>query len=187
MSLAGTSIAGRKHNDGVDYYQTPSWAVEKLLEKEKFTGNILEPCAGAGAISKVLEAHGYEVISADIREDESVYGTTGANFLEKPAIAPVGNVITNPPYCCACEFVKRSLEVASGKVAMLLKLTFLESVRRYEFFKNSPLRTVYVFSSRVSMYPGNQEKQPRNGGTIAFAWFVWEPGYSGAPAIDWLI
>lgn len=73
----GISIAGRKVNDGVDFYQTPTWAIEKLLEVVTFEGNILEPCSGNGAISKVLEEHGYNVVSQDIRDDESVYGVGG--------------------------------------------------------------------------------------------------------------
>ena len=39
--VKGISIAGRKVSDGVDFYQTPAWAIEKLLEVETFEGNIL--------------------------------------------------------------------------------------------------------------------------------------------------
>ena len=46
----GISIAGRKVNDGVDFYQTPRWAIEKLLEIEKFNGEILEPCTNERTI-----------------------------------------------------------------------------------------------------------------------------------------
>jgi hypothetical protein len=36
------------------------------------------------------------------------------------------------------------------------------------------------------MYPfGTAE--PKNGGTITFAWFVWEKNYIGHPTIDWII
>lgn len=181
----GQSIAGRKNNDGIDYYETPVWAVEKLLEKEVFSEFILEPCCGGGAIAKTLEDYGHNVLSTDIRTDDGIYGLPGVDFFAAE-FNPIANIITNPPYFCADEFVKLSLDIATDKVAMLLKLSFLESMKRYPLFKNSPLRTVYVFSSRVTMFPANQVK-PINSGTIAYAWFVWEQGYIGKPEIDWLI
>lgn len=180
----GISIAGRKVNDGIDFYQTPQWAIEKLLEVEKFEGDILEPCSGNGAISKVLEAHGYEVKSQDIRDDEGVYGEGGIDFFDYQE--EVDNIITNPPYFCAKEFVEHSLELSNGKVAMLLKLAFLEGAKRHQFFQDTPLKKVYVFCKRVTMYPANTEK-PKNSGTIAYAWYIWERGYEGEPTIGWIM
>ena len=69
--MKGLSIAGRKRNDGVDFYQTPTWAIESLLKKESFIPPILEPCCGNGAISKVLEHKYHAVVSSDIRYGES--------------------------------------------------------------------------------------------------------------------
>ena len=45
------------------------------------------------------------------------------------------DIITNPPYKYAKEFVEKSLELIreGGKVAMLLKLTFLEGQKRQVF------------------------------------------------------
>ena len=180
----GISIAGRKVNDGVDFYQTPRWAIEKFLEVETFNGEILEPCSGNGAISKVLEEYGYNVLSQDIRDDDDVYGDKGVDFFEYNG--EVDNIVTNPPYFCAKEFVEKSLEVSKSKVAMLLKLSFLEGAKRYEFFRSTPLKTVHVFCKRVTMYPANEEK-PKNSGTIAYAWFIWEKGYNGKPTIDWIL
>lgn len=42
------------------------------------------------------------------------------------------------------DFIIKSLELSENKVAMLLKLSFLESANRYDFFKNTPLKKVYV-------------------------------------------
>ena len=44
-----------------DFYPTPSAATQVLLDRQKFTGNVLEPACGDGAMSKVLIANGYEV------------------------------------------------------------------------------------------------------------------------------
>lgn len=184
MSI-GTSIAGRKHKDGIDFYQTPQWAIEALLDVEKFEGSVYECCSGAGAISKVLEDQGYSVISSDIREDDNVYGTKGVNMLELEDEVVANNIVTNPPFFCAQQVIEKSLKLTDKKVVMLLKLTFLESERRKEFFENTPLSRVYVFRKRVTMYPEGTEK-PKNSSTVTYAWFIWEHGYKGEPVIRWI-
>jgi Methylase of polypeptide chain release factors len=177
------SIAGRKSKESLDYYQTPQWAVEELLKYEQFDGNILEPCSGSGSISKVLEKYGYQVDSFDIRNDIDIYGTRGIDFLKYEG--KCNNIITNPPYNIAQAFIEKSIAVADRKIAMLLKLSFLESIKRYDMFKNTPFKTLYVFSKRVQMYPGGTGINNKKNGPIAFAWFVWEHGYKGSPFIDW--
>jgi len=67
---------------------------------------------------------------------------------------------------------------------MLLKLNFLESVGRYEFFQRTPLRTVYVFSKRLSFDKGDVKSG--GNGLLAYAWFVWEHGYMQRPHIEWI-
>jgi hypothetical protein len=192
MGLKGLSVSGRVRSDGVDFYSTPEWATEELLKREKFDGLILEPCSGAGAISKVLERYGYEVISSDIRTDDHIYGEKGVDLLQIES-TPAKHIVTNPPFFMATEAVKKSLDLIpdGGKVAMILKLQFLEGQKRYEFFKTTPLRTVYVFCKRVVFW--NELLQPddgnrsKHGGTIAFAWYVWEKGYKGKPYIEWIL
>lgn len=186
MTTKWTSIAWRKRNDWIDFYQTPTWCVEKLLEKETFNKQILEPCSWAGAISKVLEKAWCTVISTDIRTDDWVYWERGMNFLTFNSKNNPCDIITNPPYFIAKDFIQKSLEVSDWKVAMLLKLSFLESKWRYEFFKNTPLKKVYVFCRRVNMYPEWQPK-PKNSWTIAYAWYIWEKWYKWYPIIDWII
>ncbi|HYE10736.1 MAG TPA: hypothetical protein VEF53_11205 [Patescibacteria group bacterium] len=48
-----------------------------------------------------------------------------------------------------------------------------------------PLKTVYIFSSRLTMWP-EEEERPKEGGCVAYAWFVWEKGYMGLPVIKWI-
>ena len=61
------------------------------------------------------------------------------------------DIITNPPYKIAKEFVEHALEVITEghKVAMFLKLTFLESKKRRELFEKYPPKVIYVSSSRL--------------------------------------
>ena len=43
---------------GRDFYATPDWVTEALLQRFQFRGPIWEPCCGAGAMSTALAAHG---------------------------------------------------------------------------------------------------------------------------------
>lgn len=179
----GQSIAGRKKNTPTDLYQTPPHATEALLSAETFEGEIWEPCSGYGAISKVLEGRGYEVYSSDILDD--AYGDGGIDFLSTENCRHVPNIVTNPPYRDALPFLKQALRYSDHKVAFLLKLTFLESRKRKSFFEASPPSRVWVFSERITMWPFGEE-EPKNGGTIAYAWFVWDKLSEEEARLGWL-
>ena len=176
QSLVGTS-PGRPKDD---FYPSPPEAVEALLAVETFTGKIWEPACGDGAISKVLEAHGHDVLSTDLIDRG--YGTGGLDFLT--ASQQVENVITNPPFKLGEEFVVKALESTTGKVAMLCKLQFLEGAKRRKMFETTPLKAVHVFSKRLSMTRNGEKMQ--NSGMIAFAWLVWDWSYSGQPRLGWV-
>jgi hypothetical protein len=176
QSLVGTS-EGRPAND---FYPTPPEAVEALLNVENFSGNIWEPACGDGAICEVLKAHGYTTIATDLVDRG--YGIAPHDFLTSELTSD--NIITNPPFTLAEEFVTRSLTKTSKKVVMLCKLQFLEGAKRKIMFESTPLKNVWVFSKRLSM-TRNGEKMP-NSGMIAFAWLVWEHGYKGKPMIGWI-
>jgi hypothetical protein len=45
-----------------DFYATEPRAVEELLEREKFSSTIFEPCVGMGHIAKVLVGGGTNVL-----------------------------------------------------------------------------------------------------------------------------
>lgn len=179
----GASNHSRTEREINDFYATPPEAVVKLLERESFDPYIWEPACGAGHISKVLEEYGYTVYSSDLVDRG--YGKGGIDFLATTD-GWRGSIITNPPYSLAKEFVEKALEIvpAGNKVAMLLKLTFLEGIQRREMFKKYPPHKVYVFSHRI-----NCGKNGNFNGTqsaVAYAWFVWTAGFNGNPIIDWI-
>ncbi len=185
-----------RHKD--DYYATEPKAVELLLEQESFSNNIWEPACGEGHMSEVLKANGYNVLSTDLvyrgyGEKESV-NFLGSNTdllndeaLEKHKKNFDGDIITNPPYKFALEFVKAALDtVREGhKVAMFLKLTFLEGKARKIFFETNPPYRVYVSSSRIICAKDGEFKKYK-ATAIAYAWFVWVKGYKGDPIIKWI-
>lgn len=174
-----------------DFYPTHPGATRALLSVEAFDGPVWEPACGDGAMSRVLEAHGLHVVSTDLIDRG--YGHAPRDFLfEWSPQAP--HVVTNPPFRWAREFADRALLLthpdrtgrAAGKVALFLRLAFLEGLERQRWFATTPLARVWVMSRRVPMARGKAHDEGDGHGVIAFAWFVWEHGHTGAPALGWL-
>ena len=68
---------------------------------------------------------------------------------------------------------------------MFLKLQFLEGKARKSLFKKYPPKVVYVSSARLLCAKnGEFEKYPSSA--VAYAWFVWEKGFTGDPIIKWI-
>lgn len=166
-----------------DYYATDPRAVELLLETETFSDKIWECACGEGHISKVLEQNGYEVLSTDLIDRG--YGTGGVDFLTSDCIFD-GDIITNPPYKYAIEFVKHALNsISEGhKVAMLLRLSFLEGKSRRVLFNQYPPKKVCVSSNRI-LCAKNGDFENSDSSAIAYAWFIWEKGFRGTPTLKW--
>lgn len=170
-----------------DYYATQPFAVNLLLNEEKFNNKIWEPACGGGHISNVLLEKNYDVFSSD--KFNRGFECEKIDFLND--VEPnswVGDIITNPPYKLALEFTKKSLEVVKegNKVAMFLKLTFLEGKRRKEFFKENPPKVVYVSSSRLSCAKGGEFEKYKGLNAIAYCWYIWEKGWKGDTIIKWI-
>ena len=170
----------RQHED---YYATEPKATEWLCRLEQFDGRILEPASGEGHISEVLKAAGYEVVSRDLVDRG--YGEV-ADFLAIDNQEWKGNIVTNPPYKYAQQFVEKALSIIpeGKKVAMFLKLQFLEGKARRALFRSTPPIRVWVSSSRLNCAK-NGDFNANQGGALAYAWFVWEKGYKGDTTVKW--
>lgn len=183
----GASNHTEKEREANDYYATEPRAVELLLELERFHHYIWEPACGEGHISKVLEAHGYSVISTDLVARG--YGMPDVDFLKCNGIKDGYDIITNPPYKYGKEFVEKALELVDNghKVAMFLKLQFLEGKARGKLFEKYPPKTVYVARGRLLCAKNADFDGMRAGGgsAVAYGWFVWEKGYKGDTVIKW--
>lgn len=167
-----------------DYYATEPKATEWLCRLEKFNGKqILEPSCGEGHMSEVLKANGYDVVSRDIVDRG--YGDV-ADFLSKDNAKWDGDIVTNPPYKYAREFVEKALQIIpeGNKVAMFLKLQFLEGKSRLELFRTNPPARVWVSSTRLKCaMNGAFDSIP--GSAVCYAWFVWEKGFKGDTIVRW--
>lgn len=120
--------------------------------------------------------------------DRGYIGTEVKDFLAtaKDDLNFSPDIITNPPYALAKEFVEHALDISmdSVKVAMFLKIQFLESKKRYILFKKYPPKKIYVFVNRVNC--GKNGIFGKESSAVCYAWFVWEKGYKGLPQVDWI-
>jgi hypothetical protein len=181
MKIIGHNKRGDREKD--DFYATPAPSTEALLSVEQFEGDIWEPCCGEGHISRVLEDAGYTVQSTDLVDRG--YGTPRVDFLMETQ--GCDNIVTNPPYGkLALQMASHATQLASRKVAMLLKLQFLEGIERKAFFAHTPPVRVHVFSSRQSLMKNGDDYSGGAGGMMALAWFIWEKGYQGDTVVKWL-
>lgn len=135
------TLGASNHSEGCradyDYYATDPLAIELLLDVETFSPNIWECACGEKHLSQVLEKRGYITRSSDIinRCENEVF-----DFLSPSNKMWHGDIITNPPYRYALDFVYKALEIIPNgyKVAMFLKIQFLEGKTRRALFDKYP-------------------------------------------------
>lgn len=147
--------AERRENDR---YETPKWAVDAFLNlvpiRQDWT--YLEPCRASGRFYNEMP-----IGSAWGEIQEGVdYLATKYN--------KVDCVLTNPPYNLAQEFVEKAHKDADV-VIMLLRLGFLESTKRVEFWKEYPVDHLVTLSKR----PSFTDDGKTDG--AAYAYFIWDP------------
>ena len=121
-----------------DYYATDPIAIDKLLSAGAEINHKVWECAcGGGHLAKRLIDNGFDVYATDI--SNRGFGKADVDFLKQTEIFN-GDILTNPPYKFAKEFLVKALSLIENghKVFMLLKLTFLESKNRKELFENTP-------------------------------------------------
>ena len=144
MRTLATSTHSLTERQKDDFYATEPKAIELLLEKESFNKNIWENAKGKGHISDVLIDKGYNVFKSDIVNRNDDKETKIIDFLETEERPIDGSfdIITNPPYKIALAFCEKGLSLLKDgeKMAMFLKIQFLEGQERYKFFKNIPQR-----------------------------------------------
>lgn len=183
----GASNHSDKERQPDDYYATDPIAIHKICAVEKFTPIVWECACGGGHMVNALKENGYDVIATDIVDR----GCPNMGIMDFFSLRKCKcDRITNPPYKLAKEFVEHALDIVDSgcKVAMFLKLTFLESKSRRTLFKNYPPKKIWVFSERVRCAKnGDFEGLKASGGSaVAYVWFIWEKGYGGETTVGWI-
>jgi hypothetical protein len=186
-------ISGHERS-GRDFYATPSRVTEALLRHVRFRGPIWEPCCGDGAMSKVLSAHGHEVVSSDIVDRG--FGTAGVDFLACQQVP--GNcrsIVTNPPYgdtgshigqakspAAMLGFLQHAMrltETVQGQLALLVRLQWIAGKRAAEMMSAGPFSAVIVLTKRIQWFDMGEQT---NTAQHHHAWVVFDHAHpAGQP------
>lgn len=147
FATLGASSHSASDREMHDYYATEPSTIDDLFAVHKFSDTIWESACGEGHLSKRMEEYGKSVFSTDLIDRG--FGTGGVNFLQL-SDEWEGDIITNPPYKYAKEFVEKSLELINdgAQVAMFLKLTFLEGQKRRKLFDLYPPQ--FIFERKIT-------------------------------------
>ena len=185
-NLSSTNRHNAEKRHIADYYVTPVkdiitflGALDEEVTLDIWDKTILDPCAGGDpshdmSYPKALREYyaipddwnGIKTI--DIRDDS--LAETKCNYIETKLDYKPFLIISNPPFNQAMEFIKKALGDVEdgGYVAMLLRLNFLETKARKEFFDNYMPTWVFVHHKRMSFTDA--------GGTdsVAYCHMVWK-------------
>jgi len=185
-AILGARNYAQNEREVNDYYATEPKAAQLLMEVETFSPMIWECACGEGHLAKEFAKAGYQVYATDLIDRGYGYQL---DFLTTAAPPVAGfDIITNPPYAKAQEFVEHALDISADgcKVAMFLKIQFLEGKARRELFKKYPPKTVYVSSSRLRCAMNGDFEKYAKSTAVCYCWYVWEKGYTGDTVIKWI-
>lgn len=191
--IMGAGINRKEDREENDFYATDPKALEVLLDKLKKDGielseNIWEVACGDGALSRVLEKRGYSVFNTDL-VDRGYENFHLAKDFFKFENECDGDILTNPPFKKACEFINHGLKlVKDGRyVIMFLKIQFLEGQSRYDsLFKNNPPKYIYVFTKRANTARNGEFSKYKAAPALCYTWMIWQKGFKGEPTLRWV-
>ena len=148
-----------------DFYATPKEAFDPMLPFIKRVAEVVqEPACGDGRLVVWMNQYGIKAYGSDLNG--------GFDFLADQRRHQT--VVTNPPFSLAFEFCQHAVEHADH-VFLLLRLNFLASIKRREWFKLNEPDALFVLSERPSFTP--------DGKTDAtdYAWYFWSnnPPFKG--------
>ncbi|MDO6707954.1 DNA methyltransferase [Photobacterium sp. 1_MG-2023] len=148
-----------------DFYPTPSWCVKALLECIEFReGDVIaEPCRGDGRITNELPV-GNMIKWAEI--------TDGVDYLDNSIDMSADVIITNPPFSLALEFIQTAMNrdlAVDGTMCFLLRLSWLGSKGRADFWRKFPFTNLLILTPRPSfVHKGSDNSE--------YAWVCWDKG-----------
>ena len=163
-----------------DFYVTPESVIHNFLKNYNYNMNglnILEPSAGSGNFCKVIKERypKSNIYAIESREEEKANlqkyckSVHIGDFLEYRNVIDLDVIIGNPPYSLAMEFLEKCFYIAEEqtKIIMLLRTAFLESKKRYNFWKRFPVNHLVVLSERPSFTGKGTD-------ATSYSFFIWD-------------
>lgn len=164
-------VGAKKDNirQDFDFYPTPEYITRCLMDRINFDGDIWECACGDGRMAEVLKSYGNNIICTDLIDRGYEKAESGVDFLLNNTKAD--NIVTNPPFNLAYEFIEQGLRLANKKLALLLPIRYLTGKKRTDLYKQFPPSKIIVIPNKVDFLgDGNP--------VMEFAWFVWDKGVS---------
>lgn len=163
--MSATNRGSKRHK--ADFYATPESAFRPLLPYLKeMPEPIWEPASGDFRIVNWLRGSGWIADGNDLKN--------GYNFLLDGHAH--STIVTNPPFSLALEFCDHALKHAPH-VFMLLRLNFLASRKRRDWWRSNTPSALFILSERPSF------TENRKTDATDYAWFYWGQLHKG---IFWL-
>lgn len=192
MTAAVATETGRRF---LDAYFTPQELADALTHRlvdDGFWrgGQVLEPHAGGGAFvrsarwilrPRPISVHANEMDDGrrnELFENVEADCLVGHDFLEFPS-TEFSLIIGNPPFSNAEAHVRKALSLRApfGVVAFLLRLAFLESRDRVDFWREFPASKIYALSQRPTFTGGGTDNS-------AYGFFVWATFHRGPTELE---
>ena len=182
------------HRQGRDFYATPNWVTEALIQHVSLRGPVWEPCCGDGAMATVLAAHGYEVVSSDIADRG--FGTPGIDFLMcQSTLKGSRSIVTNPPYgdtgshkgqakssAAMLDFLRHALALTAsvqGQLALLVRLQWIAGRRAADVLSGGPFAATIILTRRIQWFDMGERT---NAAQHHHAWVVFDHEHpAGSP------
>jgi hypothetical protein len=171
-----------------NFYATHPSTTRDILKVETFGKEILEPFCGSGTMSEVIKQSGRIVKAYDIIDRG--YGEVG-DFFEVDFEKNKYDIITNPPYYEALpKLIKRCIDIAKNKVAIIMPLRYLSGKTRFsDLYEQFPPSRVYVYQERIGVAKNADFDRYNDAGANLeiYAWFIWQKGFKGKTELKWLL
>ena len=170
----------KKVRHPLDFYPTPAYATLAFLDHENFDGEIFDGSCGDGELIYACKTKfpDKKFFASDIYDYG--FGRSGVDFLNLSPVPTYDNVVMNPPYGIINKFLPQALKIAKNKAAILAPLSTMEAESRFQFFKENPFTTLYIYSERITMYSRidlieqQYENRKLNPGVMSLGWYVWD-------------
>jgi hypothetical protein len=179
-----TNTSNSRQRRDADYYPTPKWCVDRILDRKPIVyGNtILEPSAGDGSLVKAFGEFDFLWTLVECREEcrkqlEGLGEVHIADFLSwELSQARFDTCVMNPPYKQAEDFIRKAMSCCN-EIYALLRVGFVSATLRHGWLRRN-MPDVYLLPNRPS-FIGTGERDANE-----YAWFYWDttrplPRYSG--------